>query len=79
MTDTPAMTERERYIIAQALYEFIRFEQSRPADARRQSDEDKAKAILHERFDNELARLVESDEAAGREPADCSRKVPLGG
>jgi len=79
MTETPAMTERERYIIAQALYEFIRHEQSRPADSRRQSDEDEAKAILHERFDNELARLVESDEAAGREPADCARKVSLGG
>ena len=79
MTDRPAMTERERYIIAQALYEFIRHEQSRPAGARRQPDEDEAKAILHEWFDNELARLVESDEAAGRDPTDCARKVSLGG
>jgi hypothetical protein len=30
-----------------------------------------AKAILHAQFDNELAILMKSDEAAGREPPDC--------
>lgn len=58
MTDPKDVTERESYIIAQALYEFIRLEQSRPREMRRWSDEDEAIAILHARFDNELAMLV---------------------
>jgi hypothetical protein len=79
VTDTPGMSERECYIVARALYEFIRLEQSKPTGERRQSDEQDAKAILHERFDNELALLVESDEAAGRQPPDCARRPSLGG
>lgn len=71
MTDPKDMTERESYIIAKALYEFIRLEQSKPIDGRRLSDEQDAKAILHARFDNELAILAQSDEAAGREPPDA--------
>ena len=43
------------------------------------SDEQDAKAILHARFDNELAILVKSDEAAGREPPDCRRKASISG
>jgi len=79
MTDATVLTERESYIVAQALYEFIRLEQSKTRDLRRWSDEDDAIAILHARFDNELAMLVQSDEAAGREPPDCERKASIGG
>ena len=64
MTDTPELTGRDGYIIAQALYEFIRLEQSKPIAERRGSDEQDAKAILHARFDNELEILWRSDEAA---------------
>jgi hypothetical protein len=73
MTDVENMTDRESYIIAQTLYEFIWLEQLKPTDERRRTDEQDAKAILHERFDNELAILVHSDEAAGRDPPDCER------
>ena len=76
MTDVKNMTERESYIIAQA---FIRLEQSKPINERRLSDARDAKALLHARFDNELALLAQSDEAAGREPPDCERKSPIGG
>ena len=54
MTDTPEVTGRDGYIIAHALYEFIRLEQSKPIAERRGSDEQDAKAILHAQFDNEL-------------------------
>jgi len=74
-----ALTERESYIVAQALYEFIRLEQLKPLDKRRQSDVQDAKALMHARFDNELAMLVQSDEAAGREPPDCWRTASIGG
>ena len=43
MTDVKNITERESYIIAQALYEFIRLEQSKPINERRLSDEQDAK------------------------------------
>ena len=79
MADPRNVTQREAYIIAQALYEFIRLEQSKPRDLRRWSDEQHAIAILHARFDNELATLVQSDEAAGRQPPDCSRTASIGG
>jgi hypothetical protein len=79
MTDTPEVTGRDSYIIAQALYEFIRLEQSKPIAERRGSDEQDAKAILHARFDDELELLVQSDEAAGRKPPDCERRVSIGG
>ncbi|MGI8854015.1 MAG: hypothetical protein ACR2GC_12165 [Methyloceanibacter sp.] len=79
MADPRDVTQREAYIIAQALYEFIRAEQSKPSDLRRWSDEQHAIAILHARFDNELATLVQSDEAAGREPPDCARTASIGG
>jgi hypothetical protein len=79
MADVKDITERESYIIAQALYEFIRLEQSKPIDERRLSDEQDAKAILHARFDNELAILAQSDETAGRESPDCQRKTSIGG
>jgi hypothetical protein len=79
MTDIPEITGRDDYIIAQALYEFIRLEQSKPLAERRGSDEQDAKAILHARFDDELEILVQSDEAAGRTPPDCERKVTIGG
>jgi hypothetical protein len=79
MTDTPELTGRDGYIIAQALYEFIRLEQSKPIAERRGSDEQDAKAILHARFDNELEILWRSDEAAGRKPPDCKMKVTIGG
>ena len=79
MADPRNVTQREAYIIAQALYEFIRLEQSKPINERRLSDARDAKAILHARFDNELALLAQSDEAAGREPPDCERKSPIGG
>jgi hypothetical protein len=39
MADPRDVTQREAYIIAQALYEFIRFEQSKPRELRRWSDE----------------------------------------
>jgi len=39
MTDATVLTERESCVIAQALYEFIRLEQSKPRDLRRLSDE----------------------------------------
>jgi hypothetical protein len=67
----------QSYIIALALYEFIRLEQSKPIDERR--FEHDAKAILHARFDNELAILMQYDKAAGREPPDCERKSSIGG
>ena len=79
MTDIPELTGRDGYIIAQALYEFIRLEQSKPLAERRGSDEQDAKAILHARCDNELEALVQADEAAGRKPPDCERKVTIGG
>ena len=79
MTDTSEVTGRDSYVIAQALYEFIRLEQSKPIAERRGSDERDAKAILHARFDDELQRLVQSDETAGRKPPDCKRKVTIGG
>ena len=79
MTDTPELTGRDGYIIAQALYEFIRLEQSKPIAERRGSDEQDAKAILYARFDNELEILWRSDEAAGRKPPDCKMKVTIGG
>jgi hypothetical protein len=79
MTDIPELTGRDGYIIAQALSEFIRLEQSKPLAERRESDEQDAKAILHARFDNELEALVQADEAAGRKPPDCERKVTIGG
>ena len=79
MTDAKNVTERESYIIAQALYEFIRLEQSKPLDKRRQSDVQDAKTLMHARFDNELAMLVQSDEAPGREPPDCWRTASIGG
>ena len=78
MTDTSEVTGRDCYIIAQALYEFIRLEQSKPIAERRVSDERDAKAILHARFDDEL-ELVQSDEAAGRKPPDCKRRATIGG
>jgi hypothetical protein len=73
------VTGRDGYIIAQALYEFIRLEQSKPIAERRGSDEQDAKAILHARFDNELETLVQADEAAGRKPPDCQRNASIGG
>ena len=79
MTDTPEVTGRDSHIIAQALYEFIRLEQSKPIAERRGSDEQDAKAIMHARFDDELELLVQSDEAAGRKPPDCERRVSIGG
>ena len=79
MTDASEVTGRDCYIIAQALYEFIRLEQSKPIAERRGSDEQDAKAILHARFDNELEILWRSDEAAGRKPPDCKRRVTIGG
>jgi hypothetical protein len=77
--NAPELTERDSYIIAQALYEFIRLEQSKPMAERRGLDERDAKAILHELFDNELQLLVRSDEAAGLTPPDCKRRVTIGG
>ena len=42
MTNAPEVTGRDRYIIAQALYEFIRLEQSKPmGDADRMSETQK--------------------------------------
>ena len=79
MTDATVLTERESYVITQALYEFIRLEQSKPKDLRRLSDEHDAKAILHARFDNELEILMNYDEAAGRKPPDCEREASIGG
>ena len=79
MTDATVLTERESYILARALYEFIRLEQSKPRDLRRLSDEDDAIAILHARFDNELVMLVQYDEAAGCQPPDCERKASISG
>ena len=79
MTDTSEVTGRDCYIIAQALYEFIRLEQSKPIAERRGSDERDAIAILHARFDDELELLVQSDEAAGRKPPDCKRSATIGG
>jgi len=79
MTDATVLTERESYIVAQALYEFIRLEQSKPIAERRGSDEQDAKAILHARFDDELELLVQSDEAAGCQPPDCERRASIGG
>ena len=79
MTDAKNVTERESYVIAQALYEFIRLEQLKPVDKRRQSDVQDAKALMHARFDNELAMLVQADEAAGCHPPDCERKASIGG
>jgi len=79
MTDTKDMTERESYVIARALYEFIRLEQLKAINERRKSDEQDAIAILHERYDNELAILMQSDQAAGREPPDCGRTASIGG
>ena len=72
-------TGRDGYVIAQALYEFIRLEQSKPIASRRGSDERDAKAILHAPFDDELELLVQSDEAVGRKPPDCKRRVTIGG
>jgi hypothetical protein len=43
----------------------------KPINERGISDVEDAKAILHAQFDNELAILMKSDEAAGREPPDC--------
>ncbi len=79
MADPKGVTQRETYIIAQALYEFVRLEQSKPKNLRRLSDEQHAIAILHARFDNELATLVQSDQAAGRQPPDCGRTASIGG
>jgi hypothetical protein len=79
MTHAKDVTARDSCIIALALYEFIRCEQAKPTDERRISDVEDAKAILHGQFDNELAILAKSDEAAGREPPDCWRKASLGG
>jgi hypothetical protein len=79
MTDTPDVTGRDAYVIAQALYEFLRREQSKPLEERRARDEQDAKAILHARFDSELEILVQTDEAAGRKPPDCRRRVSIGG
>ena len=42
MADPKDVTQRDAYIIAQALYEFIRLEQSKPRDLRRWSDEQHA-------------------------------------
>jgi hypothetical protein len=79
MTSAKDMTERESCVIAQALYEFIRLEQLKPINERRKSDVQDAIAILHERYDNELAILMQSDQAAGREPPDCGRTASIGG
>jgi hypothetical protein len=79
MADPSDLTQRDAYIVALALYEFIRLEQSKPSHLRRSSDEQHAIAILHARFDNELATLVQSDEAAGRQPPDCGRTPSIGG
>ena len=77
--NAPELTGRDSYLIAQALYELIRLEQSKPMAERRGSDERDAKAILHELFDNELQLLVRSDKAAGLTPPDCKRRVTIGG
>ena len=77
--NAPELTGRDSYLIAQALYELIRLEQSKPMAERRESDERDAKAILHELFDNELQLLVRSDKAAGLTPPDCKRSVTIGG
>jgi hypothetical protein len=79
LRDSSMTDPKESYIMAQALYEFVRIEQSKPIDERRISDVEDAKAILHARFDNELVILAKCDEAAGREPPDCWRKVSIGG
>ena len=63
MIDTKDMTERESYVIARAHYEFIRLEQLKAINERRKSDEQDAIAILHERYDNELAILMQSDQS----------------
>jgi hypothetical protein len=79
LSDSSMTDPKESYIIAQALYEFVRCEQAKPIPERRISDVEAAKAILHARFDNELAILMKSDEAAGRESPDCWRKASIGG
>ena len=77
--NAPELTGRDSYLIAQALYELIRLEQSKPMAERRGSDERDAKAILHELFDNELQLLVRSYKAAGLTPPDFKRSVTIGG
>jgi hypothetical protein len=79
MTNMPEVTGRDGYIIARALYEFIRSEQAKSTADRRGADEEDAKAILHVRFDSELQTLVQTDRAAGREPPDCKRTPSIGG
>jgi len=79
MTDMPEITGRDGYIIARALYEFIRSEQAKSKVDRREMDEEDAKAILHVRFDNELRTLAQTDMDAGREPPDCKRTHSIGG
>ncbi len=79
MTDMPAVTGRDRYIIARALYELIRSEQAKSKVDRRGADEEDAKAILHARFDSELQMLVQTDRDAGLEPPDCKRAPSIGG
>ncbi len=79
MTDMPEVTGRDGYIVALALYEFIRSEQAKSRADRREMDEEDAKAILHVRFDNELRALAQTDRDAGREPPDCTRMRSISG
>jgi len=79
MTDMPEVTGRDGYIVALALYEFIRSEQAKSKADRREMDEEDAKTILHVRFDDELRTLAQIDRDAGREPPDCRRTRSIGG
>jgi hypothetical protein len=79
MTDMPEVTGRDDYLVALALYEFVRSEQAKSKADRREMDEEDAKAILHARYDNELRALAQTDREAGREPPDCTRTRSIGG
>jgi hypothetical protein len=70
MTDVKNMTERESYIIAQALYEFIRLEQSKPINGRRLSDERDAKAKMG------IVRIAQSS-TAGRGISAPAEDLPM--
>lgn len=66
------ITGRDDFIIAGALYEYIRHQQSLPKERQQWSNEQDAKAILMGRYGDAWKKLVENDKLKGITPPDLT-------
>jgi hypothetical protein len=66
----PNVTGRDSYIIAQALYWFVREQQKLPDEQFEWSNTEDAKLLLLTRFPGAEQFFVEADQSAGRKPAN---------